>query len=516
MENREKTARLMGPAPLCSRAGLVGKRLTTGLTLIALLLAAGGVGLVAAVSGDASGLAPSGKAVAAPAASNGSNWLRIRRNLSDSRDVDSGFPDIAIDGSGQYVAVVWTEGYDSSAEAKHHGQVYLRWNSEGSGMWSNKIELEDKLFDGFDEDYWATNAAVTLEDTTPPTAHVVWVRFEKDYGWRVRYCACKLGGTCGSAANLSTLSGEDSPFFVPDIVAGGGGRLFVVWVHKYFLDPDWQRVIEFREFDGQAWLPIEEIGSGVFNDWPAVAIRGQEVYVAWLERISNVYRVPYKKKTVGGSSWPFSGAVYSISDSKMSNPFLAADDNTVYVAWEIFDSDTGILNKDDYSIRYKYDSGSGWEPSVGYEAITNTASTYLGTISDEIYEEPEYQQLLRPALALDDDGVLHAVWHHNYYVPPIDEGDPTTDTHRVLYTSSISLTASPPTWEPLEVFAKLSADGRPFSQRNVSPRIVVSGSALDLHVHVVLMKKTSAAWDVWYLSNQLYESVLMPMVMKNG
>ena len=118
-------------------------------------------------------------------------------------------------------------------------------------------------------------------------------------------------------------------------------------------------------------------------------------------------------------------------------------------------------------------------------------------------------QYLQPALTLDDQGNLYAVWHEKYEA---GEGD---TIHRVLYSRSNNPTAETPSWEDEKVFATLSADEQAFSADNVSARIAVSGTWAEPHVHVVLMLDSGSAWDVWYLSNQTYSSVLLPIILRN-
>ena len=116
------------------------------------------------------------------------------------------------------------------------------------------------------------------------------------------------------------------------------------------------------------------------------------------------------------------------------------------------------------------------------------------------------------------DGHLHAIWHH------YDGGEQGTLLHRVLYSHSANPTAATPSWDEPVVFAELSGnedltpEERHFSVDNAAARIAVGpprGTEIKMHIHVVLMAKTSSAWDVWYLSNQLYKVVSLTIVPNN-
>jgi len=482
----------------CQRRSYAGNRWLVGLALLALLLSAGGAGPIVALSVGASGLAPVGQA-ATMAASSSATWFRIRTDLSNSADVDSGYPGIATDSGGNYVAVAWTEGYDSSEEAKHHGRVYLRWISEDSGVWSPKISVDAGMPGA---DYWATDVAVAIEDTSPPTAHLVWVRYEETYGYSVWYRACRLdGSSCGSSSVYRLTGPTVQVLASTDIAVDSSGRLFAVWMRV--IEARFKQAIDYAEKGGPDWSPAVEISqSNTFNDWPVVAVRGDTVYAAWVNSVVGEGKVMYRTKPVGGG-WSGMDFVYIVSSSRY--PDLVAEQGTVYLVWET------LVSGSNYRVRYKADDGTGWEPAGTNvsKAITDTTSTYKATTSGV-----EYLEYLRPALALGADGVLHAVWHH--YVPPAGEGDPAL--HRVLYSASDSPTAASPTWSEPVVFATLSAEGEAFSQDNVAARVAVGpprGGEIDPHIHVILMLKTGTAWDVWYLSNKRYNTTSLPIIMKN-
>jgi len=472
---------------------LIGRKEIAVAALMFLLLAATGTGFGAA--------APDG-GVESTVAGAGSSWLRVRMNLSGSASVDSGYPDIAADSSGDYVAIVWSEGYDSSEGAKHHGRIYLRWIAEGTGQWSQKIVVDDGT-NGKDD--WSREAVVTLErdaGSGTVTAHVAWVRFEKQYGWTLRYRTCVLGGSCGTVRKVDGPYAEAYPLQVPDIAVGGNGTPIVVWLRKIGTQ---QQAAYYAEFNGSTWSSKEISTPGTNNEGPVVAVKGDTAYAAWVRMLSGQRRVKFSKKSVGGAWLAEREDVYYTS-MDLWHPFLAADDSAVYLAWETEISDP------DYQVNYKYDTGSGWRPSdlVSRYVITNSCRATTSGVADP-------PKNLRPALAVGSSG-LYAVWHHNYYVPPVNEGDDPINMHRVLYSYSGNPRVSTPSWSEPAVFATLSADEAPFSQDNVATRIAVGPprvGEIEPHLHVVLMLKTGSAWDVWYLSNQVYRNTALPLVAKN-
>jgi hypothetical protein len=463
----------------------------TGLALILLLVIPGDARFVAATADD--GIAQ------VPVVNGDGSWLRIRMNLSGSHDVVSGYPDIAMSDDGNYVAVVWAEGYDDvfdAPAAKHRGRIYLRWISENSGIWSPKIMVDEGANTADD---YATDAAVALQGTM---AHVVWVRVWNASTYAVMYRQCVLGGACNP---IITLSGEPTSGVCssPDVVADDNGNVFVVWAREAIP----YRAIRYGQFNGLSWSvePISE--NNTVNDWPTVAVRNGIVYTAWIRTVSGQWALMGREKSSSGP-WSNSPAnLYTIPSSPSRYPRLTAGSSAVYLVWETLQ--TGSK----YQVNYKYNTGSGWQPLLSNErkGIPATDTSYTASTSGD-----EYLQYLRPALALDSAGHLHAVWHHYD-----SAGEDSTFRHQVRYSYSGNPTAATSTWSPPQIFAELGGDEdwspeeRRFQTDNVSARIAVGGSEADHHIHIVLTAKTGSAWDVWYLSNQLYKNVSLPMVTKN-
>jgi hypothetical protein len=468
----------------------------TSLTLILLLVIPGDARFVAATA--------DGGIAQLPVVGGDGSWLRIRMNLSGSHDVVSGYPDIAMSDDGNYVAVVWTEGYKDvfvAPEAKHRGRVYLRWVSEGTGIWSSKITVDDGANTAND---YAIDASVVLQGTT---AHIVWVRVQNASNYSIKYAKCFLfpGGTC--EVRHDPLSSSSSALSSSDIAVDGSGNVFVVWSSEAIP----YREIRYGQFNGSSWSvePISE--NNTINDWPTVAVRNGTVYTAWIKTVITQGVVVCREKSASGSWTNPPAERYTPSSSRY--PRLTAGSSAVYLVWETLQ--TGSF----YQFGYKYNTGTGWQPSLPNErkGIPATDSIFSASTSGAGMEE--YGRYLRPALALDGAGHLYAVWHH------YDSGEDGSFLHRVLYSCSDNPTAVMPTWTDWKVFATLSADERLFSQDNVSARIAVGGTGStctdpNAHVHVVLMLKNpladnKSAWEVWYLSNQLYKSVSLPMVTKN-
>lgn len=480
------------------------RKWVAGLALILLLLTPGGASFVTAT----------------PAASNGSSWLRIRTNLSDSPTVISGYPDMAISDDGNELAVVWTEGYSSSSGAKHHGRVYLRWISEDTGLWSPKIAIDNGANSQYD---WARGAAVALRGTT---AHVVWVRVQNNNTYSVWYRSCGFdvddpgNDECKATTGPFELESETSDeISSPDIAVDGNGNVFVVWARE-------DSGILYREYTASSWQTVETISAGSeAKDWPVIGVGGGTVYAVWIRKYQDApqplrYDVWKRHKTVGGAWESVDGTKDRIYDADVGNPsrhpqIVSSTITTTYAIWDTYDE----ISEEEkgYRVVYKYFNTDNiyWQPP-GYTAwagLPDKSTDAVYNASKSIYV-PSYAHYLRPALTLDGEGHLHAVWHY-YDI----EGDDYI--HQVMYSSANNPTAGTPTWSEPVVFAELggdedlSAEERRFTVDNVAARIAVGGSAIDPHIHVVLMLQTSSAWDVWYLSNQFYKTMSLPVVMKN-
>ncbi len=454
---------------------------------------------------------------AAPVVSSETSWLRIRKNLSGSPDVISGYPDMAMSEDGTTVAVVWSEGYSGSAGAKHHGRIYLRWNSENTGTWSSKITIDDGANASSD---WARDAAVALHGTT---AHVVWVRVRDNNKYSVWYGSCELdvanphNDACASTTGPSELESETSNEITsPDIAVDGSGNVFAVWVRS-------DVGIRYREYTSSSWQTVETLSTGSEDkSRPTVGVGGGTVYAVWIRLYQDVpqplrYDVRSRQKDVGETSWD---AIQGVYDAGVDNPsrypavVVGGSPPTAYAMWERFDDGEG-----DFRIPYKFFNQDNiyWQPAgaSAWNGVPDKSNDALYDAAESGSSEVIYVHYLRPALALADSGRLHAVWHHHLL---LGEGD---DIYRVMYSYSDNPTATTPTWSEPVVFAELSGDEdltaeeRQFSVDNVAPRIAVGGTQDKPHIHIVLMLQSGDGWDVWYLSNELYKTTSLPTVMRN-
>ena len=527
-----------------SRRGRIsGVVLLATLMLVVVLMRGGS--LPAAGTSEAASLDPALDRVAALA--NGSGWLRVRYNVSQTSDRSSAWPRIALgqdgEGNDQYVAVVWSDGYSSEPGAGHLGHVYLRWVDEVGGDWSSRI-LVDNVGTA-DANNWAAQPALAVAGTT---AHVVWAqRSGSDYMLCYRRYDL-VGDFIDQQPDCFVSTSEDVSR--PDIALDGSDppQPHVVW--QQGADEDQRGYYRYRtslgnwQTDTDEYTGLGPDGLISYNYWdneivgkhdhPSLVVSSDgSVVVVWslnntniteLDRRNDLLR--YRQRTPAGD-WgerpvplfneddPFPDHNKSIS----ANPVVASHVNTdtVYAVWDkhLYDE---VSAKKEFRLYAKKstDGGATWTPpdtddktwlpldGVEYESVTRESGEIV------------FSTDLQPAASVDGEGNLHVVWHRHLVL--WDGPEKTYDQYDVMYWSnSTNITSTLPI-----TVATLSYDGRVLGDDDhpdVAADVAVGYWKGEWHLHVVVMllDKSTGKWDVHYLGNYAYANndVYLPIVMRN-
>jgi len=500
--------------------------------MLVVVLMRGG-SLPVAGTGEAASLDPALDRVAALA--NGSGWLRVRYNVSQTSGRSSAWPRIALgqdgEGNDQYVAVVWSDGYSSEPGAGHLGHVYLRWVDEEGGDWSSRI-LVDKVGTA-DANNWAAQPALAVAGTT---AHVVWAQRDGGY-YRLCYRRYDLvGGFIDQQPYCFVSTSQDVSR--PDVALDGSDppQPHVVW--QQGADEDQRAYYCYRTSSGgwQSGLSGNLLSEGDAvdgkNDHPSLVVNSDGTVVAvWSVNIFDAPIAEERKDYIRsrrkeGASWHAVTQLFTEDDSYpnefkgiSANPVVASHVNTdtIYAVWDKHLYDEGSAKKEfRLYAKESTDGGATWTPpgsddktwlpsdGIEYESVTRESGEIV------------YRTDLQPAAFVDGEGSLHVVWHRHL---KLREGETTVyDQYDVMYWSnSTNITSTLPI-----TVATLSYDGSVLGDDDhpdVAADVAVGYWKGEWHLHVVVMllDRSTEKWDVHYLGNYVYANndVYLPIVMRN-
>lgn len=476
--------------------------LTVGLVMAA--LAVRGAAGTAAAPGPLLGLNETGQV---PSAASGT-WLRVTTNLSGAPELVSAFPDVAVSSSGWYVAVVWQE--QAAGDSEFEGYIYIRCIKEGSSQtWGAKSAVPGS--------YQYVPGQGQRRGQMPAVAlygnrvHVVW---SGGYGGvydKIYY----QGGTIG-ADNLVTWDSY-SPQTVadvsgatlapPDIGVDGNGYPHVVWQQE---NADETRHIYYNVRGDSAWGTPQKVSrdADVRNRDPAIAVEGTTAHVTWVgSEQSQTGPVSVKDGVIyyanSGAGWAAPVAVESAAgEEQLQHPSIAARGGTVGIAWETWrdhleDGVQDQVDQEDYWSVYYNTNSAGWS-FLTREFLWDRFYPHFG----DPYGGDEYVNSVRPSLAYFGDSTPYIALARTY---PGLLSDP------MITYSWVKGTGWSGTVMPL---------GGSTSGERGAARAVIGRYGAEDHVHfvyqvVVGVELGQNRWDVFYTSDEVYNTVHLPAVMRN-
>ncbi len=288
-------------------------------------------------------------------------------NLSASGQ-GSGDPQIAVDGSGNAVAI-WRR-YDGNSNIAQSS-----WSDDGGASWSASVDLSEP-------GEGVSNPRIALGGSG--VAHAVWNRYDGS-NTRVQYTRSVDGGVTWSVpVNLSTagVNGQN-----PEIAPDGSGNLVAVWRGS---NGDYDIIQSSRSTNsGLSWsTPVDMSLTGQDSRSPQVAFDGSGIAVAvWLRSDSSNQIVQASRSTNGGASW---SAPADLSESGVDSerPEVALDGSGNAIAvWGRDPFGDTIIQSSRLLV-----GGASWSTPVDVSTAGNTAAT--------------------PQLAVDGSGNAVAVWRY--------------------------------------------------------------------------------------------------------
>jgi hypothetical protein len=244
-------------------------------------------------------------------------------------------PSIAISGNNVYVA------WDDNTGTGEDSEIYYRRSTDGGATFSGIVNLSNTPGD-------SKSPAIALSGNR---VYIVWFDSDDtDNGEEILYRRSTDGGaTFGSTFNLSNNAGGS----LSPAISASGNRVYVVWSDN---TPGNSVVFYRRSTDGGATFgstrnlsnPADGSGS------PAIAVSGNNVYVAWPENTGILYR-----KSIDGGATFGSPANLSNTNGGSSDPALAVSGNNVYVVWR-----DNILGNPDILLRKSVNAGATFGSTI--------------------------------------------------------------------------------------------------------------------------------------------------------
>ncbi len=420
-------------------------------------------------------------------------FLHVHTNLSMTPDRMSAYPDLAVSPDGEWVAVAWVDGYD--AAAGYRGHVYLRAASE-SGGWGNRIAV----YTGTSSACAYLRASVAITGTT---AYVAYVTFENSCGnpntTRLRYRTCSLtNGTCGNAEVITSTTTPGYQITWADLALDANGNPHVVWTLYYNTTEAGQ--IFYGNRVGGNWGTREAVDTEGKNNYPAIAWADGFAHVVWEKE--SAYDIVYRRRTAAGV-WGDAFTIYNDTSGNYAPhwPDVAAGAQGLFVVW---DACYDMINQQcdntaaEHAVLYRRsnDNGANWPPSplyreVGTDAWANVTQSYAPTGMETLLH-------LRPSLTLNRDGWPAVAWHAGY----------GGSTYALYYSDAVSGTSDSVQWiTPTRLVAgQLGA-----------PAVGVINARGEgrQYLHFAYMQGSGADWDVYYNSNETYNTLYLPLVMRD-
>jgi hypothetical protein len=319
--------------------------------------------------------------------------------LSSIGSLDAANPDIAA--AGDYVGVVWSEGYNKDPDTKEWGNVYLK-SADVISSWAPRVEIFDTT-----ADVWGKEPHLAFHPNDLTQAHLVWAQASGCGGsgpnceWTsVRHTTCDLStrpATCDSPTVVVSGRGDAS---TPDVAVDSGGGVHVVW-------REGSSSIRYCK-KGSCGSPAE-IGSG---QHPSLAYANDRLHTVWDAGSTIEYR---RDDSPGNSSWNPAGSRSWDPPSGYENPSypaIDARDNAIYVVWATKKTGTN----DQYALAFDFYDGSGWwqdDPgdNIGF-TIPGKDQDFAAATLYESDSDVSYLFSLKPDVVVTSTGVYaHVVWH---------------------------------------------------------------------------------------------------------
>ena len=462
-------------------------------------------------------------------------------NLSKRAQIQikSAFPDIEASADNQYVAVVWSKGYDAADTTKEFGYIVLKSANVSTG-WENQVNVYTPT-----TTLWGTQPRLVFDPNNSSMVYVTWVECQNQTAGcsKVKMTTCTLSGADSCTAPQTVASQNGSELATPDIAADSGSRLHVVWKNNT------AGTIQYSRYNGTSWSSPDDAvtdSGGNISYNPALVWSsggGGRLHLTWYQYNSTSANRRIKYSTdadLSNNVWDNNASVEWTAPSgnyrftggtnePVIKPSIAASGTYVYLIWDAYDTTTTSPNDNKFVLAYDWstDNGASWKDKSG-----NTTNNGCGTAGDgcgipdavAFANNPAYlspfasiaeEDTLRPSIAISNT-MPAIVWHYKDLV--LDENGIYLVVYRAYDGSNWTA--------PITITQNLDYDGDGVDGDTANADLAIWSNG-DLHIaHMGLWgdaATTGSDWDIYYRGavttdnstdgvNQLY----LPIVMKSS
>jgi hypothetical protein len=432
--------------------------------------------------------------------------FNFKFRLSTLRPNKAFDPDIAA--SGDYMAAVWSEGYDSESSTKQYGRVYVKGADETDG-WKGRVEVFDAT-----QSVWGRDPRLVFDPNVPGKVHIVWAQASgcPNCNWSsIQHTTCMLDRTIVCNAPTTVVSGLTDAS-TPDVAVDSGGGIHVVWRAQ---GPSFD-VGPVRYCKKGSCGSPSTIDNG---QHPSLVYANGYLHLVWDTGSNTNSTIKYSRENnLGNGSWDGGGgSKIWWSDSTLvdyyepSYPTIGASDDAVYVVW-------AVRNKSDtskYALAFDFsqDTGNTWlagTSGFGHSIPENQTAAFTstwrstGVAASDLYS-------LQPEVVVTGSGssaYAHVVWH---------DKDILSGFYQVRYSYLAGYSASEE-WTSPEL--AVSED-----TKSVGLPAIALGATLD-QTHLVFVKDANATvfrdFQIWYAgsndirTNDPDDEIWLPVLYKNS
>lgn len=314
-----------------------------------------------------------------------------------------------IEANSTYVVVVY-----HSAAVNGQGFVYIKSSTESEG-WLTSTGL------GF-----GSQTRVALDPNNANKAYVVW-KDSSTSPEKIKYARCTLAATVSPSCTSGTIfsAASNQTLQSTDIVVGGDGSIHVVWENLTT-----HTILTAQATTGNlsSW-PIAFVNNlGNQDGRPVLAWSNNSVHLAFLRgnTAAQPTQILYRRndKSGGGYShnWDVPNASKTFTkgsdykdpfyDYVGSRPTLAANGNTLYLAWDVYSaSATGGDPQKHFGLMRvsSTNKGTNWGPSKLITSDADPVNNPSANNYSYLSGPPQEQIALRPSLVISGTGFA-LVW----------------------------------------------------------------------------------------------------------
>jgi hypothetical protein len=419
-------------------------------------------------------------------------------------------PDIAAGANGSYVAVVWSEGYNTQPDTKQYGRVYLK-SAEATSGWESRLQVFTAT-----ASVWGRDPHLVFDPNNPAKVHVVWAQASgcPNCTWSsIRYTTCTLTGVDHCVRPSQVVASGLNNVSTPNVAVDASGGVHFVWREGSVLTAGPIRYCK----KGSCGAPTG-IGTG---QHPSLVYANNFLHLVWDTGSQVTSTIKYQRDNPSDTGWGglspktwWNNPPPSIQYQEPSFPVVGASGSAVYVVWAVKNK----VNPIQYALDFDFsqDTGQSWlagTSGFGHSIPENKTAAFTSTWFAESGSASELYSL-KPDVVVTGTGssaYAHVVWQG---------GEVGGATYEAWYSYLAGYSDSA-TWTAPTFVDKHTHD-------DIGLPVIAMGTALG-QTHVAFVEDANAISfrniDVWYAGangnrdndgNVGDGPVFLPIILKNS